>query len=90
MKQQIFTREEVVFLINELLEMPDTLIDAVSNEDTDNNAEDLLVLAIEYNQDKLKKGQSLFDDLVLISSINAKSKEGKFCRNIAKMSIVNL
>ena len=90
MKQQIFTREEVVFLINELLEMPDTIIDAVSNENTDNNAEDLLIIAMEYNDDKLKKGQSIFNDLVLISSLDSKSKEGRFCKNIAKMSITNL
>lgn len=45
MKKQNFTREEVINIINELLERPDILIDAVSNEDTDYNAEDLLIIA---------------------------------------------
>jgi len=45
MKKQNFTREEVINVINELLERPDILIDAVSNEDTDYNAEDLLIIA---------------------------------------------
>jgi hypothetical protein len=70
--------------------MPDILIDSILNVNTDKTAEDLLILAGDYNEDKLKNGQSIFNDLVLISSIDAKSKEGKFAKNICKMSIANL
>lgn len=90
MKNQIFTKQEVIFLINELLEMPDILIDAVENENTDYNASDLLNIAVTDNQEKLKNGESIFNDLVLIASVDAKTKEGRFCNNIAKMSIKNL
>lgn len=91
MIQQIFTRNEVVFLIKEILENPDSVIDLIENENSNHDAESLLKDAVNYcDKSQLKKGQSLFDDLVIISSIDAKSKEGKFCKNIAKMSIVNL
>lgn len=41
MKNQ-FTRKEVLTILNELLERPDILLDAVQNEYTDNDAESLL------------------------------------------------
>ncbi len=37
-----FTRKEVIQIINELLERPDMLIDAISNEYTDHDATTLL------------------------------------------------
>ena len=42
MKQKTFTREEVIKIIDELLQRPDILIDAVENELTDHDAESLL------------------------------------------------
>lgn len=42
MKQETFTREEVIKIIDELLQRPDILIDAVENELTDHDAEGLL------------------------------------------------
>lgn len=41
MKQQ-FTRQEAIQMMEELLQRPDCLIDAVQNEDTDWNAESLI------------------------------------------------
>lgn len=85
MNQQLFTKKEVLLLLNELLQMPDTLIDAVENENTDNGASELLQIAIEgLTEEQLKVGDSIYNYLILISSIEAKSKEGKFCKNIAK------
>lgn len=42
MKKQDFTREEVIKLIDDLLQNPDTLMDAIQNELTDWDAETLL------------------------------------------------
>lgn len=39
--EQTYTKEQVIAIINELLQDPDTLIDAVTNENTDHNAESL-------------------------------------------------
>lgn len=40
------------------------------------------------NIDKNNKIKSMIDDMILISSIEAKTKEGIFCKNIAKMSLI--
>jgi len=45
MAKQTFTREEVILIINDLLERPDLLIDAVTNENTDVDAERCLEVA---------------------------------------------
>lgn len=37
--------------------------------------------------DKIKEVKDYTDDIVLIASIDAKTKEGKFCNNIAKMAL---
>jgi len=42
MAQETFTRQEVIKIIDELLQRPDILIDAVENEMTDHDAESLL------------------------------------------------
>lgn len=42
MAQETFTRQEVIKIIDELLQRPDILIDAVENEMTDQDAESLL------------------------------------------------
>lgn len=42
MVQETFTRAEVVKIIDELLQRPDILIDAVQNENTDYDSESLL------------------------------------------------
>lgn len=47
MEKQEFTREEVIKLIDNLLQDPDVLLDAVQNENTDWDAESLLVKAEE-------------------------------------------
>jgi hypothetical protein len=44
MTQETFTRKEVVKIIDELLQRPDILLDAVGNENTDYCAESLLEL----------------------------------------------
>ena len=46
-KKQAFTREEVVTLLDDLLQRPDLLIDAVTNENTNYGAEELLEIAEE-------------------------------------------
>jgi hypothetical protein len=91
MIQKIFTKDEVVFLLKEILESPDLVTDLIDNENSDYSAEDLLRTSIN-NCDKteLQKGQSLVNDLVLIASVQGKTAEGRFCRNIAKMSISDL
>lgn len=38
----LFTREDVVEIIDQLLQRPDVLMDAIQNEHTDNDAETLL------------------------------------------------
>lgn len=43
-----YTREEVIQVIEALLQMPDALIDAVQNENTEFDAESLLEAADEY------------------------------------------
>lgn len=45
MVQQTFTRQEVVDLIETILQNPDTVIDAVTNENTNYGAEELLEMA---------------------------------------------
>jgi len=47
MKKEEFTRKEVVLIIHQLLQMPDLLTDAFSNEHTDNGAEELLEISEE-------------------------------------------
>jgi hypothetical protein len=42
--KETFTREEVIKLVDEILQYPDQLIDAVSNENTDWDAESLIEL----------------------------------------------
>lgn len=37
--------------------------------------------------DELQQNKDMINDMVLIASIDAKTKEGKFCCNIAKMSL---
>ena len=46
MSQQNFTRENVIDLIDNLLNRPDLLIDAVTENVNDNTAESLLEIAI--------------------------------------------
>lgn len=41
-ESKYYSREQVIGLLNELLMRPDLLLDAVSNEQTDHNAESLL------------------------------------------------
>ena len=41
-----FSKEEVIHIINELLQRPDIIIDACSNEYTDYDAEELLDIAL--------------------------------------------
>lgn len=41
---ETYTREQVIKIIEEILQYPDTLIDAVANENTDITAEELLEL----------------------------------------------
>ena len=43
--KQVYTREEVIKIIDELLQYPDALVDAVTSEDPDMDAEDLLNMA---------------------------------------------
>lgn len=43
--RETFTRESVLKIIECLLQMPDVLIDAVQNEETNSNAETLLTIA---------------------------------------------
>jgi len=50
MKKNIFTREEVIKIIDDLLQRPDLLINAVTNEDTDIDAEYCLEIAEEQFQ----------------------------------------
>lgn len=84
MSQQIFTREEVRILFRNIIE----IIESDNRNTTDYNADSLFEEAINYcDKEQLEKGQSIFNDIALISSIEAKSKEGKFCKNIAKKSI---
>lgn len=45
MKKKTYTREEVIKLVDEILQYPDQLIDAVSNENTDWGAEELIEMA---------------------------------------------
>lgn len=45
MKKETYTREEVIKLVDEILQYPNQVIDAVSNENTDLGAEDLIELA---------------------------------------------
>ena len=45
MKQENFTRKEVIELVDQILQNPDELIDAVGNENTDLNAELLIEIA---------------------------------------------
>lgn len=45
MKDQ-FTKEEVIKMIKELIERPDILMDAIQNEYTDWDAEELFELAV--------------------------------------------
>jgi hypothetical protein len=47
MEKTMFTKDEVVLILNELLERPQLLIDAVNNEMTDYDAETLLDIACE-------------------------------------------
>ena len=47
MSKQTFTRDEVVKIIDDLLQRPDLLIDAVTNENTDTDAEYCLEIAEE-------------------------------------------
>lgn len=44
MKKQNFTREEVIELLSDLLEMPDILESAIKDENTDWTAESILAL----------------------------------------------
>lgn len=91
MEQQIFTKKEVAVLIYEMLQYSDQVIDYIENENSSHDIDELLGLAIEScNKEQLQEGQSIYNDLVLISSIDAKSKEGKFVKNICKMRIANL
>jgi len=48
MSKQNFTRKEVIELVDQILQNPDELIDAVNNEDTDWDAECLIKLAEDY------------------------------------------
>jgi len=43
--KKIFSKEEVIDIIENLLQMPDILTDAIQNEYTDYDAETLLTLA---------------------------------------------
>ena len=45
MPKQNYTREEVIAIIHNLLQMPDTLEDALYNEETIYDAAELLTLA---------------------------------------------
>ena len=45
MNKPIFTRQEVLDVLNDILQRPDALIDAISNENTDIGAEELLETA---------------------------------------------
>lgn len=54
MSKQTFTREEVLKIVDELLESPDPLIDAVSNENPEWDAETLLELAEGFINRKYK------------------------------------
>ena len=47
--KQNFTRQEVINVLDELLQRPDILIDAVSNENTDYDAESLLEIAEQFS-----------------------------------------
>jgi len=47
MKNQIFTRKQVVKIIESILEAPDIIRGAIDNEDTDYDGEELLRLAID-------------------------------------------
>mgnify|MGYP001555391468 CR=1 FL=1 len=46
MKTETFTREEVIKIIDDLLQRPDLLMDAMTNEQTDYDAGDLFDMAI--------------------------------------------
>jgi hypothetical protein len=57
MKQEIFSRKEVIAIIEDLLERPDLLTDATHNENTNYGAEDLLEVVeagVAYSQEKSK------------------------------------
>lgn len=45
MAKETFTREEVIKLVDEILQYPDQVIDAVSNENTNWGAEELIEMA---------------------------------------------
>lgn len=45
MAKETYTREEVIKLVDEILQYPDQVIDAVSNENTDYGAKELIEMA---------------------------------------------
>ena len=45
MAKETYTREEVIKLVDEILQYPGQVIDAVSNENTDWGAEELIEMA---------------------------------------------
>jgi|GEM_PF-2896781 len=45
MVKETYTREEVIKLVDEILQYPDQVIDALSNENTDWGAEELIEMA---------------------------------------------
>ena len=47
MKKENYTREEVIKMVDEILQYPDQVIDAVTNENTDWGADELIELAEE-------------------------------------------
>lgn len=45
MTNKSYTREEVIKLVDEILQYPDQVIDAINNENTDYDAEKLIEIA---------------------------------------------
>ena len=59
MNRQIFTKEDILTIINELLERPDLLSDAIHNEYTNYDAEALLNVAINSQISKENDKQTI-------------------------------
>lgn len=45
MPKQTYTRDEVILIIDDILQMPDAVTDAIENENTNVGADDLLKAA---------------------------------------------